>query len=155
MSHDMDNDPRLDEMLRRLPYPKAPNALADSVLARLRAERDLVWWRRPMLSWPLAARVLGVGWLLVLALGVAYALGGLPVGAVLGETQANGGDFSAFGLLTLGVQVIASLGSALQACVSAVPVTVWWLVGGTLGIVYLGCLAVGTLIYRRMFPHHS
>jgi hypothetical protein len=157
MSENLDQDPELDRILRRLPYPKAPVTLTPSVLARLAGERQQVWWRRPLLSWPLAARVLGVSWLFALALGVAYFAGGLSAESPLwlSESTSSGGASSVFGLLTLSLQVISSLGAAAEACLAVVPMTVWWLLGGGLAIIYLSCLAVGTLIYRRMFPHHS
>lgn len=155
MSDPMNEDPELDALLKRLPYPKAPVSLGESVIARLRAERELVWWRRPILAWPVGARVLGVGWLLALAVAVAYGLGA-PVGvdgSLTDHPAGTGGTL--FGLASLLVQVVASLGSALQACVSVIPMSVWWILGAAVALIYGGCLAVGTLIYRRLFSHHS
>ena len=150
-SSEHSKDPQFDQIVNRLSYPKAPSSLAANVLERLRAEQNLVWWRRPILTWPLAARCFGVGWLLALAIGVAYALGAFPMEAVAGENLAN----SPMGLISFLVQVLSSLGSAFQACLAAVPAEVWWLLGGVLAIAYVGCLALGTFIYRRIFLSHS
>lgn len=140
-------DPELHQLLRSQPYPCAPASLGEAVIARLERRQALTWWRRPIPEWPLAARTVAWCGLLLLAFAFAYGCGAVSPASVYGESLPEG---SRLGSLALGLQTLSGLGSAARTCLTAVPLKVWWMVGGTLGVAYAACLALGSFIYRRM-----
>lgn len=148
------DDPFLHAQLRDLPAPRAPQALMDSVLSRLRTRTETVWWRRPILQWPQAARFSGVAALLALAVGLfllsSWLAPQLSPEALGLNANSEGAGKSPHLLQILWYSVSAIL-TAIQASLSAVPIHVWWILGTAAGVAYLGCLCIGAWAYRQFF----
>jgi hypothetical protein len=146
MKHDPNDtlEQELHRELRQLPGRRAPADLIARVQRALAARTALPWWARSWFDWPATARfgsamataalLLAVGWL--------FAASGDPIAEVIGM-------FSGFtGLIESLTSTSQAMLNAFSASLGVVPSAVITLAGVLLALMYLGCVAVGTVFYR-------
>ena len=127
----------IHQELRRLPPVKAPDVLLSRVLAGVRREQALPWWRKSIWQWPSGARTF---FLIVLA---------VMVTAMTSSTW-WAGDVAARGaeVFTDSTQPLVPLGNAFLVLWRTLlqNVVVYGLAFS--GILYLLCLGAGTMFVR-------
>lgn len=139
----------IHRQLMKLPERTAPENLIPRVLRRIE-RRQRCWWLRPWGTWPFSAKCFSLP-LLASCLGAwlfgAGLVAGLPLADWIGGSAEGFLRPAASGwelLVTLGRAVVLVEQSLAQPWVLAV-------VGGIVFLMYLTCLAVGTVCFRVVF----
>lgn len=137
---------------KTLPYRKAPASLSPRVLAAIRAEQALPWYRMSWTNWPGLLKLLSLVFFTGLAAVVSYAVGwvwaeGMDLFATHATTE------TAANLLGPFYEVPAALVSAAWMVVAQINSTVWLLVGITAALFYLSFIGLGSLVYRLSSSH--
>ncbi len=143
----------LDRRLKSLPDRRAPESLALRVMAAVRAQAALPWYRRAWAHWPRSAQVLSLLWFSALLGGLTWVClqagrGELP--GVIGGQFAEA--LSIFGPLWSLITAI------LEACVlllKQVPILAWVGLVGFFAVMYLSCIGLGTALYRIALPRSN
>jgi hypothetical protein len=146
MEPDIDTqlETRIDAELKKLPFSKAPAALAPRVLSILAARARMPWWHRVWWDWPLAAQAA----FLLVALAIA---GGFSGGTLILDQSATAYSQQ----MTERLAPIRGLGETSMTLVNALgllwekaaqPFVLYGLV--LAGVLYLICLGVGTVCVR-------
>jgi hypothetical protein len=134
-------DPNLERVihqeLRKLPPVKAPTALLGRVLASVRVEAALPWWRKSIWQWPHGART---AFFIVLAL-IITAITSSTWWA--GDVAARGAD-----ALNQSTQSLMPLGNAFLVLWRTVLQNVVLFALAFSGMLYLLCLGAGTMFVR-------
>jgi hypothetical protein len=134
---------RVSRLLEMLPPESAPADLVPRVWAQLARRRELPWWRRSVLDWPLPAQLafLVAGLLLTAAVVSVHLQAPLPTpGRILSELPALHTLISLYGVVT----------RSASALLHTVPDT--WLRGGLLlgFAAYTTLFALLALAYRLL-----
>lgn len=131
----------VDRALRSMPLERAPQALADRVLAQIARRAALPWWRKSFSSWPVAAR------LAFLAASVGFVKLALDAAIWL---------VSPFESTTSPLDLPPEM-SWIQTVIAALAITFrslppTWLYGaiGLLAIAYATLFGVGATVYRTL-----
>ena len=134
-------DPNLERVihqeLRKLPPVKAPDALLGRVLASVRVEAALPWWRKSIWQWPHAART---AFLVVLAVIFTAITSGTWWA---GDVAAKGAE-----VLSDSTQPLIPLSNAFLVLWRTVLQNVVLFALAFTGMLYLLCLGAGTMFVR-------
>ena len=132
--------------LRGLPLVPAPPSLVPRMLAALEAQARLPWWRCPLWTWPLAARVAFFVTALAFVAGVAFFARDLDENWSM-ETLAQAA-LAKFGVLDPLWSLLAALVSAATTMVDSLGPNARWIGGGLALAMWFACVGIGSLCYR-------
>ncbi|MBI3418241.1 MAG: hypothetical protein HY043_23370 [Verrucomicrobia bacterium] len=132
--------------LRQLPPPKAPETLAPRVRAALAARAHQPWWKKSWAHWPFSLRVIFFAASLAIAGGLIYAGLWFTPDVSLAPMQTRLESY--FDFLAPIWQIASALGIAFASVVHSGGQLLLWSVGGTVTVMYLTCVGLGTLCYR-------
>lgn len=143
----------LDRRLKNLPDRPAPAGLAPRVMAAIRAQAALPWYRRTWWQWPLLAQVLSLLWFSGLLGGLTWVClhggrGELP-GVVGGQVMESLAVFAPLWSL------VTAMLEALALVLKQVPLLAWVGVIGFFAVMYLSCIGLGTALYRIALPRRN
>ena len=142
--HREPQDPLADwaeRTLRQLPQRRAPASLAAGVMAAIRRQAVLPWYRRPWFTWPRGLQVVSAFLTGGVFAGLAWAFG-------LAETAATPMVNDLRSDASRLWSVLGALGQAASLAAGHVPLMAWGVVGGVLTAAWLGCLGRGTACGR-------
>lgn len=132
-----------DAVLRQIPDRRAPASLLPAVLAAVRAQAMLPWYRRTWLQWP--------PWVQLVSLVLASS--GLVAGLCILEellisfaATAPADAFFASGQMAAGL--LATLGRVAVVLGRSVPSAFWIALIGVIGSAWIACLALGTACWK-------
>lgn len=146
MNHE--SDPQLEQdlhrALRQLPDRPAPANLIARVQSAIAAQSALPWWQQSWFTWPRLAQFASalVAFALLAAFGFLPGFSAIELPAIslaLAEWAAP--------LEAIAGVMNSLLGAAAGMVGLTLPVFLAVLAGG-LGLIYLGCIALGTVFYR-------
>jgi hypothetical protein len=151
MNREPQNDPLAawtDRALKQLPLRPAPASLMLQVLAAIRRQAALPWYRRPWLSWPRGLQLVS-----------ALSLSAL-IGAVIWLVTQSGAPVEAAALAQRAETSVGLVGSVAEALGRATlvvlrslstPVVIGLL--SMLGAAYLSCIGLGSACWRVACRH--
>lgn len=126
--------------LRQLPDLRAPGGLVARVQRAIASQTALPWWSQSWFAWPRLAQGASAfaAFALVVAVGWMFGLGRLPAGPA-------GGTLTELTAVTnAGLTVLNAVSNSIGLPTS----TFLAIAAAVLTLMYLGCLALGTLFYR-------
>lgn len=142
-----DLDRLIHRELRGLPDVAAPRQLGASVMTKLAAREQRVWWRQPWLNWPLPIRLVSMmSSLAFLAVAGWWALDAWASASVAVETVSR----SSVLLATLR-DWAGALGNSGEKALSELPRDYLFIGLGVLAGLYLACIGLGTVFFRILF----
>jgi hypothetical protein len=132
------------ERLRRLPAAKAPATLAPRVLAAIRAQSELPWWRRAWWTWPAPCQA-AFGTLTMALLGL-LGTGGFRIAS---QTELWTQRLQNLASLQFATLQTGDTAQAVQTAVSGLTRQPYALhAAGIALLVYLACVGLGTLGFK-------
>lgn len=139
----------IDRELKSLPPLSAPPSLAPRILARLAAQTEVAWYRRPWPTWPVAGRAASMILLLALFGGLCFA--GWQATHAASVTAATGKVSGAFALVGLAGNVLSALGNAAGQVLRHLGPGVIVAVVTVAVLGYAACMAFGSFYLRFAF----
>jgi hypothetical protein len=144
-NQDLELEELIARKLRALPDQIAPQSLASSVLATLRARQAAPWWRRSWFQWPASLRIASAGLAFAITgLLLAAALHYWPDAAARYDSMAQNGSTWIAAFTTWLDQATLQA----RAHLDTVPASFWFAAGGFVSACYLMCIGLGTAFVR-------
>ncbi len=142
----------VQRQLKALPERPAPATLIPRVLSAIEARNHRRWWRQPLLSWPIPARVPAVALACALAGLLIYCGFAIQESAAVGSVVQRIGGWFAF--LSPLLDVLLTLGNALLVLAKAGQP--YLILGVSLVFaMYLACVGLGTACFRLALTQKS
>jgi len=141
-----DWESQIDRDLKALPQLRAPASIRLNVMAAVRAQASLPWYRRGWQAWPLGVQYAAIAALMLALVAVYWGLGRVEQPPELARLAGQGSE--AVGLAKSFLGVLATLGNAVLLTLGKLgtPAIISLIMAGVLG--YAMCLALGTVYYR-------